>query len=128
MERLIPMNVEQMRRQGIKNAELKREREKEFDNQVQSLSKHNVGGLYDVRAILKSQQFKEQQNHYSIEMAMSELEELLQRNRLYKFKDTTTDFIKKISGKDTDSFNVRETGKFLSDLINELKNKYDIKE
>ena len=46
----------------------------------------------------------------------------------YKFKDMTTDFIKKISGKDTDSFNVRETGKFLSDLINELKNKYDIKE
>ena len=39
MERLIPMNVEQIRRQGMKNAELQRKREKEFDNQVQSLSK-----------------------------------------------------------------------------------------
>ena len=30
MERLIPMNVEQIRRQGMKNAELQRKREKEF--------------------------------------------------------------------------------------------------
>jgi len=42
---------------------------------------------------MKSQQFKEQQNHYSIDMAMSELEELLQRNRLYKFKDMTVDCV-----------------------------------
>ena len=91
------------------------------------MSRHDVGGLYDVRAIMKSQQFKEQQNHYSIDMAMSELEELLQRNRLYKFKDMTVDFIKKVSGRDVDSFNVRETGKFLSELINEIKLKHDIK-
>ena len=125
---LIQMNAEQMRRKALKNQQDKIQEQKDYQAKVDSMSKHSVGGLYDVRAILKSQQFKEQQNHYSIEMAMSELEELLQRNRLYKFKDTTTDFIKKISGKDTDSFNVRETGKFLSDLINELKNKYDIKE
>jgi len=92
------------------------------------MSKHDVGGLYDVRAIMKSKQFKEQQNHYSIEMAMNELEELLQRNRLYKFKEMTTDFIKKVSGRDVDSFNVRETGKFLSELINEIKLKYEVKE
>lgn len=128
MERLIPMNVEQMRRQGIKNAELKREREKEFDNQVQSLSKYNVGGLYDVRAILKSQQFKEQTNHYNVEQALSELEDLLQSNRLYKFKDMTTAFIKKVTGRDYDSYTVRETGKFISELINEIKAKYEVKE
>ena len=125
---LIQMNAEQMRRKALKNQQDKIQQQKDYQAKVDSMSKHSVGNLYDVRAILKSQQFKEQQNHYSIEMAMSELEELLQRNRLYKFKDMTTDFIKKISGKDTDSFNVRETGKFLSDLINELKNKYDIKE
>ena len=125
---LIQMNAEQMRRKALKNQQDKIQQQKDYQAKVDSMSKHSVGNLYDVRAIMKSQQFKEQQNHYSIEMAMSELEELLQRNRLYKFKDTTTDFIKKISGKDTDSFNVRETGKFLSDLINELKNKYDIKE
>ena len=125
---LIQMNAEQMRRKALKNQQDKIQQQKDYQAKVDSMSKHSVGNLYDVRAIMKSQQFKEQQNHYSIEMAMSELEELLQRNRLYKFKDMTTDFIKKISGKDTDSFNVRETGKFLSDLINELKNKYDIKE
>ena len=35
---------------------------------------------------------------------------------------------KQISGKSGDSYNIRETGKFLSDLINELKIKYEIKE
>ena len=128
MERLIPMNVEQIRRQGMKNAELQRKREKEFDNQVQSLSKHNVGILYDVRAIAKSRQFKEQQSHYSTEQALSELEDLLQANRLYKFSDETTQFIKKVTGRDYDSYTVRETGKFINSIIDELKAQYEIKE
>ena len=128
MERLIPMNVEQIRRQGMKNAELQRKREKEFDNQVQSLSKHNVGNLYDVRAIAKSRQFKEQQSHYSTEQALSELEDMLQANRLYKFSDETTQFIKKVTGRDYDSYTVRETGKFINSIIDELKAQYEIKE
>ena len=128
MERLIQMNVEQIRRQGMKNAELQRKREKEFDNQVQSLSKHNVGNLYDVRAIAKSRQFKEQQSHYSTEQALSELEDLLQANRLYKFSDETTQFIKKVTGRDYDSYTVRETGKFINSIIDELKAQYEIKE
>ena len=128
MERLNPMNVEQIRRQGMKNAELQRKREKEFDNQVQSLSKHNVGNLYDVRAIAKSRQFKEQQSHYSTEQALSELEDLLQANRLYKFSDETTQFIKKVTGRDYDSYTVRETGKFINSIIDELKAQYEIKE
>ena len=128
MERLIPMNVEQIRRQGMKNAELQRKREKEFDNQVQSLSKHNVGNLYDVRAIAKSRQFKEQQSHYSTEQALSELEDLLQANRLYKFSDETSQFIKKVTGRDYDSYTVRETGKFINSIIDELKAQYEIKE
>ena len=37
-------------------------------------------------------------------------------------------FAKHITGKSGDSYNIRETGKFLSDLINELKIKYEIKE
>ena len=37
-------------------------------------------------------------------------------------------FIKQISGKSGDSYNIRETGKFLSDLINEIKIKYEIRE
>ena len=125
---LIPMNVEQMRRKALENSKAKQQQQKDFDNQVNQMSKHNVGGLYDVRQIMKSQQFKEQKNHYNIEQARSELEDLLQGNRLYNFKDTATDYIKRVTGRETDSFNVRETGKFISELINQIKQAYEVKE
>tara|TARA_B100000508_G_C11359392_1_gene228058 strand:+ start:111 stop:494 length:384 start_codon:yes stop_codon:yes gene_type:complete len=125
---LIPMNVEQLRRKAIENAKAKQQQQKDYENQVASMSKHNVGGLYDIRAIKKSNQFKEQQNHYNTSQALSELEDMLQANRLYKFSDSTTAFIKKITGRDYDSYTVRETGKFISELINELKAKYEVKE
>ena len=125
---LIPMNVEQMRRKAIENAKAKQQKQKDFENQVNQMSKHNVGGLYDVRQIMKSQQFKEQKNHYNIEQARSELEDLLQANRLYKFSHDTEEFIKKISGREADSYTIRETGKFISELINEIKAKYEVKE
>ena len=67
-------------------------------------------------------------NYYDTEQAEDELFNMLQSNRLFKMKDTTLEFIKKISGKSGDSYTIRETGKFLSDLINELKIKYEIKE
>ena len=128
MSGLIPMNVEQLRQQGITNAKEKRQQELDYKTKLESISRHNVGGLYDVRAIAKSKQFKEQQNHYNTDQALSELEDLLQSNRLYKFKDMTTAFIKKVTGRDYDSYTVRETGKFISELINELKSKYEVKE
>ena len=125
---LIPMNVEQMRRKALENSKAKQQQQKDFENQVNQMSKHNVGGLYDVRQIMKSQQFKEQKNHYNIEQARSELEDLLQANRLYKFSFETEEFIKRISGREADSYTIRETGKFISDLINEIKTKYEVKE
>ena len=125
---LIPMNVEQMRRKALENSQAKLKQQKDFKNQVDSMSKHDVGGLYDVRQIMKSQQFKEQKNHYNIEQARSELEDLLQANRLYKFSHDTEEFIKKISGREADSYTIRETGKFISELINEIKAKYEVKE
>ena len=125
---LIPMNVEQMRRKALENSKAKQQQQKDFENQVNQMSKHNVGGLYDVRQIMKSQQFKEQKNHYNIEQARSELEDLLQANRLYKFTHDTEEFIKKISGREADSYTIRETGKFISDLVNEIKLKYEVKE
>ena len=67
-------------------------------------------------------------NYYDTEQAEEELMNMLQSNRLFKMKDTTLDFIKQISGKSGDSYNIRETGKFLSNLINELKIQYEIKE
>ncbi len=67
-------------------------------------------------------------NYYDVTRAEEELFNMLQSNRLYMMKDRTLDFIKQISGKSGDSYSVRETGKFISDIINELKIKYKIKE
>ena len=125
---LIPMNVEQMRRKALENSKAKLQQQKDFKNQVEQMSRHNVGGLYDIRAIKKSKQFEQQKNHYNIEQARSELEDLLQANRLYKFTHDTEEFIKKISGREADSYTIRETGKFISELINEIKAKYEVKE
>ena len=65
---------------------------------------------------------------YNTSQARSELEDLLQSHRLYTKNDEVLDFIRTLSGRDEDSFSIRETGKFLSDLINELKLIYEIKD
>ncbi|WP_440920051.1 hypothetical protein [Candidatus Pelagibacter sp.] len=67
-------------------------------------------------------------NFYNTSQARTELEDLLQSHRLYTKNDEVIDFIRTLSGRDEDSFTIRETGKFLSDLINELKLKYEIKD
>jgi len=67
-------------------------------------------------------------NYYDTEQAEEELFDMLQSHRLYMMKDRTLDFIKQITGKTGDSYTIRQTGKLLSDLINELKVKYEIKE
>ena len=128
MTELIRMSAEQMRRKGLENAELKRQREKDYNMKIEQMSKHNVGGLMDIRAIKKSKQLNDQKNHYNVEQARSELEDLLQANRLYKFSMETEQFIKRISGREADSYTIRETGKFISELINEIKAKYEVKE
>ena len=70
----------------------------------------------------------ELQNFYNTTQARSELEDMLQSNRLYKKSFVVIDFIRTLSGRDEDSYTIRETGKFLSDIINELKLKYEIKD
>ena len=67
-------------------------------------------------------------NYYDTAQATAELEDMLQSNRLYQKKDSVIDFIKQMTGRDGDSFTIRETGKFLSNIINELKLKYEIKD
>jgi hypothetical protein len=67
-------------------------------------------------------------NYYDTEQAENELFDMLQSNRLYQMKDTTLEFINQMTGKFGDSFTIRETGKFLSNIINELKLKYEIKD
>ncbi len=128
MTGLVSKNIEQLRREGIKNAEVKRQREKDYQTKIDNMSKHNVGNLFDVRSIAKSRQLQDQKNFYSVEQSLLELEELLQSTRLYSFKEKTTDLIKRISGRDGDSYTIREMGKFISELVNELKLKYEVKE
>ena len=67
-------------------------------------------------------------NYYDTEQAEDELMDMLQSNRLFKMKNTTLDFIKKLTGQSGNSYKIRETGKFLSNFINELKIQYEIKE
>ena len=67
-------------------------------------------------------------NFYNTSQARSELEDFLQLNRLHTKNDVVIDFIRTVSGRDVDSFTIRETGKFLSDIINELKIKHEIKD
>ena len=67
-------------------------------------------------------------NFYSTSQARSELEDLLQSHRLYQKNDEVINFIRTLSNRDEDSFTIRETGKFLSNFINELKIQYEIKE
>ena len=67
-------------------------------------------------------------NYYDTEQAEEELMDMLQSNRLFKMKDTTFDFIKKLTGQSGNSYTIRETGKFLSNFINEIKIQYEIKE
>ena len=47
---------------------------------------------------------------------------------LIRASDRSILFIKRITGKTGNNYTIRETGKFLSDLINEIKIKYEIKE
>lgn len=126
MSGLIPRNVEQMRRQAIKDAQEKKDAEVNYQNTVDNLSKHNVGGLYDIRSIKKSTQFKEQKNFYDVRVAEEELENLLQSHQIFTMKDEIMVYIKKITA-GTDSFNVRETGKIISSILNKFREKHEIK-
>ena len=122
MTGLIRMNAEQMRRKGLENAEAKRQREKDYINQMEKMSKHDVGGLYDIRAIAKSKQFKEQKNYYAPHQAEKEFSDMLQSYGMFGESQKWIDYIKE-SGKSIDSFQLRLLGKRLSDMIETMKAK-----
>ena len=122
MTGLIRMNAEQMRRKGLENAEAKRQREKDYINQMEKMSKHDVGGLYDIRAIAKSKQFKEQKNYYDPHQAEKEFSDMLQSYGMFGESQKWIDYIKE-SRKSIDSFQLRLLGKRLSDMIETMKAK-----
>ena len=93
---LIPKNIEQIRREGLANAQAKLKEQANYQSKVDALSKHNVGGYYDLRAIAKSKQFKEQSNFYNTDQALAEFEDMLTQSRLIRHKSKYLDYLKKI--------------------------------
>ena len=125
---LIRKGIEQIRREGMANAQQKIKEQSNYQAQVDALSKHNVGGLYDLREIKKSNQFKEQRNYYDIDQALTEFEDMLQSNQLITHKNKYLEYLKTSGKDDYDSFQVRCLGKFLSEVINDIKIAYDVKD
>jgi len=124
---LIPMNTEQLRRQAMKNAEDRREQERQFQAKVEQMSKHNVGGLYDIRAIKKSNQFKEQKVYFDTDKVNAEFEDMLTYNRLITKKQNFLDHLKSLGHSSTDAHSMRLWTRIVDEIIGDVKLAYDIK-
>ena len=125
---LIRRGLEQIRREGMANAQQRIKEQSNYQAKVDTLSKHNVGGLYDLREIKKSNQFKEQRNYYDIDQALTEFADMLQSNQLITHKSKYLEYLKTSGRDDYDSFQIRTLGKFLSEVINDIKIAYDVKD
>jgi len=125
---LIPMNTEQLRRVAIKNAEDRREQERQFQAKVEQMSKHNVGGLYDIRAIKKSNQFKEQKVYFDTEKVNAEFEDMMTYNRLITKKQNFLDHLKSLGHSAADAHSMRLWTRIVDEIIGDVKLAYDIKD
>ena len=125
---LILMNAEQLRRQAIKNAEQKLEEQKNFQAKVEQMSKHNVGGLYDIRAIKKSNQFKEQKEYFDIEKVQREFEDMLTYNRLITKKQKFIDFLTLLGKSADDPHQLRVWTKIVDEIVGEVKERFNVKD
>ena len=124
---LIQRNVEQLRREGIKNAQKRVNAEKNFEAKVQALSKHSVGGLYDLREIKKSAEFKQTRNFLDSDQAKEELQMLLHRFGLHTFERQIMEFVNTISGQEPTSYTIRKSAEFIDSLLTQYSLKHDIK-
>ena len=125
---LIPMNTEQLRRQAIKNAQQKLEEQKNFQTKVEQMSKHNVGGLYDIRAIKKSNQFKEQKVYFDTEKVNAEFEDMMTYNRLITKKQNFLDHLKSLGHSSTDAHSMRLWTRIVDEMLGDFRLAYDIKD
>ena len=125
---LIPMNTEQLRRQAIKNAEDRREQERQYQAKVEQMSKHNVGGLYDIRAIKKSNQFKEQKVYFDTDKVNAEFEDMMTYNRLITKKQNFLDHLKSLGHSTTDAHSLRLWTRIIDEMIGDFRLAYDIKD
>ena len=125
---LIPMNTEQLRRQAIKNAEDRREQERQFQAKVEQMSKHNVGGNLDVREIMKSNQFKEQKVYFDTDKVNAEFEDMLTYNRLITKKQNFLDHLKSLGHSSTDAHSMRLWTRIVDEMLGDFRLAYDIKD
>ena len=125
---LIPMNTEQLRRVAMKNAQQKLEEQKNFQTKVEQMSKHNVGGLYDIRAIKKSKAFKEQKEYFDIKKVEAEFEDMMTYNRLITKKQNFLDHLKSLGHSTTDAHSLRLWTRIVDEMIGDIKLTYEVKE
>ena len=124
---LVRKGIEQLRREGLANAQKKVDNAKTFEAKVQSMSKHNVGGLYDLREIKNSAELKQTRNFLDDDQAKEELQMLLNRFGLHTFERQIMEFIKTISGQETTSYTIRKSAEFIDSLLTQYSLKHDIK-
>ena len=125
---LIQMNAQQMRAKAIKNMEERKERERQYQAKVEQMSKHNVGGNLDIRAIMKSNQFKEQKVYFDTEKVNAEFEDMLTYNRLITKKQNFLDHLKSLGHSTTDAHSMRLWTRIVDEMIGDVKLAYDIKD
>ena len=124
---LIRKGIEQLRREGLANAQKKVDNAKAFEAKVEALSKHNVGGLYDLREIKKSKEFKQTRNFLDSDQAKEELQMLLNRFGLHTFERQIMEFVHTISGQEPTSYTIRKSAEFIDSLLTEYSVKHGIK-
>ena len=125
---LIQMNAQQMRAKAIKNMEERKERERQYQAKVEQMSKHNVGGNLDIRAIMKSNQFKEQKVYFDTEKVNAEFEDMLTYNRLITKKQNFLDHLKSLGHSTTDAHSMRLWTRIVDEMIGDFRIAYDIKD
>jgi len=127
MNNLIPMSVEQMRRDSIKRIEEQKKRQETFeklrDKQI------NQQNLYDVHSILKSNAHKEmKETYYNPKLLNKEYEDFLSFHQLYQLKDFIKDHIKdKSNTNDVSPYLIRKEMKYLDEILNKYKVQHNIK-
>ena len=124
---ILQRGIEAIRREAMRKTQAKLKEQTNFQSRVDAMSKHDVGGINDLRVIAKSKQLKEQDNHYSTEMAMTELETLLSKESIIQHKQKYLDYLKTTGRPEFDSFQIRELGKLISEISIDVKLANDVK-
>ena len=124
---LVRKGIDQLRREGLANAQKKVDNAKAFEAKVEALSKHNIGGLYDLREIKNSAELKQTRNFLDSDQAKEELQMLLNRFGLHTFERQIMEFVHTISGQEPTSYTIRKSAEFIDSLLTQYSLKHDIK-